>query len=107
MVGLYTFFIHNICNSKTYLQMTFETPITRIHHDSQSKYPTPRIKGRLLERQFYICLSGHNCKSLWQPILELWVVNKSKAYIEENHWLRIFLRLLNMMQMRNSCFCCH
>jgi hypothetical protein len=38
-------------------------------------------------------------------MLELRVANKSKAYIEQNSQLKKLLRLLNVMQMRNSC--CH
>jgi len=29
-------------------------------------------------------------ESLWQPMLELWVTNKSKAHIEYNSWLNSF-----------------
>ena len=27
-------------------------------------------------------LGSHDCERLWQPMLESWVANKSKAYIE-------------------------
>jgi len=50
-------------------------------------------------------LGSHDCESLWQPMLELWVANKSRAYIKQNRRLKIFLRLLNVMQMRNSRCC--